>query len=302
MVGRVIRKEGTIVEKKKIFILAVVMIMVLSMFAACGNSGSGSKDDSEEVVDDSLTKIQEKGKLVLGCDDQFPPMGFDDNGTLVGFDIDLAKAVASKMGVELEAKAIDWSAKEMELESGNIDVIWNGYTITAERIEKVQFTRPYLNNAQMLVVKADSDVNSIADLAGKTIGFQIDSAASDIYDENTDINSIAAGTQEYDTFQQALLDLKAADRIQAVIVDKVLIEYAMQQEPGTFRIIESLGTEFFGIGCPKGAVALADAIDDALDELYDEGTVDEISGRWFESNIVIRDVARLTAEDFASAK
>ena len=281
-------------KKSRILIVAVAMIMVMTMFAACGNETTASADD------ESLKRVQDKGELVLGCDIHFPPMGFDDNGTVVGFDIDLAEAVAEKLGVKLVAKPIDWTAKEMELQSGKIDVIWNGYTINKDRNGKVEFTKPYLNNAQMLVTKADSDIKSVKDLEGKTIGYQSDSAAQDIFDGSDEIKNAVDNSQMYDDYQKALLDLKTASRIDAVICDKVLIEYAMKQEPGVFAICEEpLGTEYFGIGCPQGATALAQAIDKAIDELNEDGTIDEICAKWFGGgNIVIRDVEKLTDKDF----
>lgn len=277
--------------------------MLISMLGACGSkdtaeNSSGNSGGDASVEDTSLEDLLSKGELILGCDDAFPPMGFDDKGTLVGFDIDLAREVAKRLGVEFVPTAIDWGTKELELTSNKIDVIWNGYTITKDRIGKVQFTRPYLENAQLAVVKADSDIKTLEDLKGKTIGFQIESAASEVF-ASSELNGTEKGIQEYDDFQMALLDLKSADRVDAIICDKILIEYAMQQDPGTYRVIEEpLGTEFFGIGCRPGEVALADAIDKALDEMMADGTIDEICHKWFESNIVIRDVPRLTEADF----
>jgi polar amino acid transport system substrate-binding protein len=227
-------------------------------------------------------------------------MGFDDNGEIVGFDIDLANAVAEKLGVKLVVKPIDWKAKELELSSKNIDVIWNGYSITAEREEMVTFTKPYLNNAQMLVVRTDSPVKTKADLADKIVGAQIDSAAESLIKDDTDFNDSLKELRIYDDYEAALNDLKASDRIDAVAVDKILIEYVMKQSPDTFKILdESLGDEYFGIGCRKGSNALADAIDKAMEELKTEGKTAVISEKWFAGgeDIVITDVPRLTAAD-----
>ena len=285
------------VKKSKVLIFSVIAIMLISMLGACGNSNDKASGEASGG-DTSLEDLKERGELVLGCDDAFPPMGFDDKGTLVGFDIDLAREVAKRIGVDFVPTAIDWKTKELELTSNKIDVIWNGYTITEERIGKVQFTKPYLENAQQVVVKADSDIKSLDDLKGKIIGFQIESAASEVF-EASDLKGTEKAIQEYDDFQMALLDLKSSDRVDAIIVDKILIEYAMQQDPGTFKTLaEPMGTEYFGIGCRPGEVALADAIDKALDEMMEDGTIDEICAKWFESNIVIRNVDRLTAADF----
>jgi polar amino acid transport system substrate-binding protein len=257
--------------------------------------------DAGSSEDASLQAILDKGELILGCDDAFPPMGFlGDDDEIVGFDIDLARAVAEKIGVELVVKPIDWGAKEMELLSGNIDVIWNGYSITAERIDMVTFTKPYLNNAQMLVVRADSDIASKGDLAGKIVGAQIESAAEALVKEDTAFNDSLEELRIYDDYQDALNDLRSSSRIDAVAVDKILIEYIMQQSPDTFKTLdESLGDEYFGIGCRQGEAALADAIDAALDELKEDGGTKSVNDKWFSGeDIVIRDVPRLTAADF----
>ncbi|MDI9493274.1 MAG: amino acid ABC transporter substrate-binding protein [Bacillota bacterium] len=281
--------------KKKIGILLVLVLLLSAFAAGCG----GQADEPGEVEEDlSLAKIQDKGVLVLGCDDAFPPMGFrDSSGEIVGFDIDLARAVAEKLGVELEVKAINWDTKEMELNSGGIDVIWNGFTITAARDLEVEYTKPYLNNEIMIAVRADSPIRSKADLEGKILGYQVQSSADIAVKGDAEFFESLGDVREYDTYQDALLDLTTSERIDAVAVDKILIEYIAAQEPGTLYILdEALGTEYMGIGCPKGAVALREAIDNALDELYEDGTVEAISKEWFGTNIVIRDVPKLTQE------
>lgn len=283
--------------RKKSLLLALVL--VLSVFAV----GCGNNEDKTATEETSLQDIVDKGVLVLGCDDEFPPMGFvDDSGEVVGFDIDLAKAVCEELGVELEVKPIDWSAKEMELKSENIDVIWNGYSITADRNENVEFTKPYLNNEQMLVVRADSEINSVEDLADKAIGCQMESAAEGLVSADESLSGLISEVKSYNTYQQALLDLDASDNIAAVAVDKILIEYVMQQSPDKYRLLDySLGKEYFGIGCREGSVTLREAIDNALDTIMENGKADEISQNWFESNIIIRDVDKLTQEELEEA-
>ena len=276
---------------KKLLPLLVLVLAAGISLASCGQ-------DDQNTEDTSLTDLQERGVLVLGCDDAFPPMGFREGDEIVGFDIDLAKAVAEKLGVELEIKAIDWETKEMELNSGNIDVIWNGYSIDSERNEKVEFTKPYLNNEIMIAVDADSDIETLADLEGKILGYQSDSSSEMAVNDNADLLASLGEVREYDNYQNALLDLTESSRIDAVAVDKILIEYLATTQPGKFKILtESIGTEYMGIGCPKDAVALREAIDTALDELYDDGTVAEISNKWFGTNVVIRDVPKLTTQE-----
>ena len=144
--------------------LAVVGIVVAMGVSVIG-CGSSSKTSSGSTLD--------KDELIIGLDDTFVPMGFkDESGELVGFDIDLAKAVGEKLNKKVKFQAIDWSMKETELNGGNIDLIWNGYSINDERKEKVEFSKPYLNNTQIIVTLADSTINSKADLAGKKVGAQ----------------------------------------------------------------------------------------------------------------------------------
>lgn len=281
---------------KKVSIL-LVLVLIMSVFAV--GCGGGTDEKPSGDADTSLTDLQAKGTLVVGIDDQFPPMGFvGEDGEITGFDVELAKLVAEKLGVEAEPQPIDWSAKEMELSSGNIDVIWNGYTITAERIEQVEFTKPYLNNEQVLVVANDSPYKTKADLKGKIVGAQVESAGLSALKADSVLSSSVADIPEYDDYMMALLDV-GSSRLDAIAIDKILIGYTMSQDPGKYRVLdESLDDEYYGIGCAKGAVALREAIDKALDELYEDGSIEKLSTKWFGENIVIRDVDQLTADDF----
>ena len=283
---------------KKVSIL-LILVLIMSIFAVgCGGETADDEAPAGDV-DTSLTDLQTKGTIVVGIDDQFPPMGFvGADGEITGFDVELSKLVAEKLGVEAVLQPIDWAAKEMELSGGNIDVIWNGYTINAARIEQVEFSKPYLQNEQVLVVANDSAYQTKADLEGKTVGAQVESAGLDALKADTGLAETLADIPEYDDYLMALLDL-GTSRLDAVAIDKVVIGYVMTQEPGKYRVLdESLDDEYYGIGCAKGAVALREAIDQALDELYEDGSIEELSTEWFGENIVIRDVDQLTAADF----
>ena len=136
-----------------------------------------SEDFLKESVapggDQSLEKIKAAGKYIDGLDDSYPPMGYrDEKNEIVGFDIDLAREVASRLGVEVEFQPIDWDSKELELNSGKIDCIWNGMTITDERMENMFFAKPYIANQQIIIVPAASGITSVAQLEGKVIGLQ----------------------------------------------------------------------------------------------------------------------------------
>lgn len=281
---------------KKVSIF-LILVLILSVFAVgCGGASEDTTANSD--ADTSLSDLQAKGTMVVGIDDQFPPMGFvGDDGELTGFDVELAKLVAEKIGVKADIQPINWDSKEMELNSGKIDVIWNGYTITADRIKEVEFTKPYLNNQQVLVVANDSKVKTKADLEGKVVGAQVESAGLDALNAD-ELAASAADIPEYDDYNMALIDL-GTSRLDALAIDKIYIGYTMAQNPGKYRVLdETLSDEYYGIGCAKGAVALREAIDKALDDLYADGSIEELSTKWFGENIVIRDVDQLTADDF----
>lgn len=182
--------------------------------------------------DDSLQYILDKGELVLGLDDSFPPMGFSDSktGEIVGFDIDLAEEVCKRLGVKLVKQPIDWNSKEMELSSKNIDVIWNGMSVTDERIENFFLSKPYIANAQIIIVAEDSPIKTKADLKGKKVGLQKGSSALEAVTADEATLALIKDGGEIVEFAEnltAYLDLKAG-RIDAFVVDKVVGEYIIK--------------------------------------------------------------------------
>ncbi|MFE5321253.1 amino acid ABC transporter substrate-binding protein [Paenibacillus sp. NPDC056579] len=227
-------------------------------------------------------------KLVIGIDDKFAPMGFrDEKNEIVGFDIDYAKAAAEKMGKEAQFQPIDWKTKESELNSGRIDLIWNGYTITDERKGKVLFTKPYLKNAQVVVTLAKSNLTKLDDLANKTVGLQSLSSAADALNDNP-IKSKIKTVTEYSDNVLALSDLKIG-RVDAVVIDEVVIKYYMAKEKDAFKLLgESLAPEEYGIGVKKGNDALLQQLQKALDELNKDGTAAKISQKWFGEDKVLK--------------
>lgn len=193
-------------------------------------------EDTTIAEDDtSLTDLQERGTLIVGLDASFPPMGYmDENNEIVGFDIDLAKEVTKRMGVEIELKPIEWDAKEMELTSGNIDCIWNGMTITDERVENMFIAKPYLANAQIVIVAADSGIATLADMADKVVGLQKESSAKEALDANTEVAASVKEVKEYDNNLNVYLDLQAG-RIDCFVVDKVVGEYILTNGTSVFE-------------------------------------------------------------------
>lgn len=260
---------------KRFATLLLVMTAML-VLAACGSS------------EKSETGTDEKETLVIGIDDKFAPMGFrDDNNEIVGFDIDLASAAGEHMGMEVKFQPIDWKTKEVELSSGRIDLIWNGYTITDERKEKVLFTKPYLENAQVVMTLNDSTLASVNDLAGQSVGIQALSSAIDALNAHP-VRAEVKELAEYGDNVLALTDLKAG-RTQAVIIDSVVGEYYMTKEPNTFKILDDqLAPEQYGVGVKKGNEALLENLQAALDKMNEDGTAAEISTKWFGEDRVLK--------------
>jgi polar amino acid transport system substrate-binding protein len=249
---------------------------------------AGGKTDGGSAGDNSLQSILSKKKLVLGLDDSFPPMGYrDENNEIVGYDVDLAKEVAKRLGVELVLQPIDWNAKEQELNTGEIDCIWNGFTITEERKQNLNFTPPYLKNAQVIVVKGSSPVQALKDLAGKTAGTQAGSSSVDAIDDAPQFKASLKSVVEYKDFLTALMDLDVGG-IDAVVIDLVVANDNINRSGKAFRILkETLGEEEFGIGFRKNDITLANKVWETLLEMASDGTVAKISTEWLGADISI---------------
>lgn len=264
-------------------ILSIFMSAIILMSVGCSEKKSAGTEDN------SLQKIKDAGKLVLGLDDTFAPMGFrDESGEIVGFDIDLAKEVASRMGVELEIKPIDWSSSILSLNKGDIDVLWNGVTINESRKAQINFSKPYLNNRLIIVKPKDrNDINSKEDLAGKVLGVQVGS--NDEALQSDPISKEAKEIRKYDVNVNAFLDLRAK-RIDAVIIDEVAAQYYISEEKVDFVVVENspLTEEFYGIGFRKTDVELLTEVDRILDEMKADGKSAEISQKWFAKDIVLK--------------
>ena len=186
------------------------------------------EDATVKADDDSLKKIQARGTFILGLDDSFPPMGFrDDSNNIVGLDIDLATEVCKRLGVELVLQPIDWDSKELELSTGKIDCIWNGMTITDERVESMFIPKPYIANRQVVIVGNTYSGDGLGSLKGKTVGLQKGSSSLEALEKNKAVHDSVKSITEYDNNVNAFLDLKAG-RIQALVVDEVAGRYIME--------------------------------------------------------------------------
>lgn len=286
-------------KRTSVKILACVLTAVFA-FAGCGSpdkaastaSGSvaadpsGAVSDSSAVVDQSWDKVVEKGEFILGLDASFPPMGFkDDNQNIVGYDIDLAKEVASRLGIKLKLQPINWDTKEQELNTGNIDCIWNGFTITEDRKANILFSDAYMNNQQVLVVNADSSDKTLADLKGKTVSLQAGSSAADAVNSKPDFKDSLKKVVQLKDNDMCLLDLKTGNT-DAVVMDEIVARYKIQNNGEKFRVLdESLTSEEYGIGFRINDTALMTKINDTLKEMAKDGAIAKISDQWFGKDI-----------------
>lgn len=226
-------------------------------------------------------------KVVIGLDDNFPPMGFrDDKNALVGFDIDLAREAAKRLGVEVEFKPIDWNAKEAELNGKRVDALWNGLTITDERKQSIAFTAPYMQNHQIVVVQADSPIKTKAELAGKRVGVQDGSSAVDAIAKDEATAKSLKDLKKYGDNVTALMDLSAG-RVDAVVLDEVVGRYYTSKKPGEYAVLdENFGTEDYGVGVRKEDTELLSRLDKALADMKADGSGAKISEQWFGKNIL----------------
>ncbi|MBD9008506.1 MAG: amino acid ABC transporter substrate-binding protein [Candidatus Copromonas sp.] len=280
--------------KKRLLSAVMASAMVLSL-AACGGAktettaAETTAEKKEETTTAGTTAAETAeaagGTLIVGFDQDFPPMGFvGDNGEYTGFDLDLAKEVASRLGLEYKAQPIAWDSKDMELESGNIDCIWNGFTITG-REDDYTWTTPYMANKQVFVVANDSDIKSQADLAGKVVEVQADSSAEAALKENQDLANTFGQLLTTPDYNTAFMDLEQG-AVDAVAMDVIVAGYQIKQRNADFKILDdSLSEEEYGVGFKKGNTELRDKVQGALEEMAADGTLAKISDEWFGEDV-----------------
>ena len=271
--------------KKRLCLALALMMMFSVLFVGCGGGTDANTD-----VDTSLDDIKAKGQLILGLDDSFPPMGFkNESGEIVGFDIDVATAVCEILGVELVLQPIDWNSKEMELNTGNIDCIWNGMSVSPERMEAMSMSVPYMDNHMALVVLPDSGIQSVADMAGKTLAVQTGSTAEEALDapEGAELKAAVKGVNGFADNLTALMDLEtgASD---AVLIDDVVANYLITTSGKKMVVLDDfLYAENYAIGFRKADVALTEAVNEAMRELKANGKLAEIATEWFGSDTTV---------------
>ena len=283
--------------KKRVLCAALASMMALSM-TAC-SSGSTATTAAETKASEAETTTEaasseaeettaaaagtEGGTLIVGFDQDFPPMGFlGDNNEYTGFDLELAQEVAKRLGLEYQAQPIAWDAKDMELSSGTIDCIWNGFTMNG-REDDYTWSTPYMDNSQVFVVAADSGISSLADLAGKVVEVQTDSSAEAALKDNAELSATFGTLQTTPDYNTAFMDLEMG-AVDAIAMDVIVAGYQIEQRGESDKYVildETLSSEEYGIGFKKGNEELRDKVQGALDEMAADGTMAEISEKWF---------------------
>jgi polar amino acid transport system substrate-binding protein len=255
--------------KRKLVVFLLAIVMMLGM-VGCAESGV------ETVA---------KGKFTVGFDQEFPPMGFvGDDGEFTGFDLDLAAEAAKRMGLELVLQPIAWDSKDFELTSKNIDCIWNGFTMNG-REDGYTWTEPYMANTQVFVVRADSGITTLEDLAGKTVAVQSDSSAEAALADNPELLETFGEYITASDYNGALMDLEAKG-VDAVAMDAIVANYRIEKTDANLVILEeTLAEEEYGVGFLLGNEKLRDKVQSVLEEMAEDGTMKEISEQWFGKDI-----------------
>lgn len=286
--------------KKRIVGIAMAAVVVAVSLAGCGAGPAETKTaagtiaaetDASAAERDTATAASEAasagggGTLIVGFDADFPPMGFmDSDGVYTGFDLELAQEAAKRLDLEYVAQPISWDAKDMELETGNIDCIWNGFTITG-REDDYEWTEAYMANTQVFVVARDSGIKSQADLAGKVVECQVDSSAEAALKAAPELTATFKELLTTADYNSAFMDLEQG-AVDAIAMDVIVAGYQIQQRNADMVILEdSLSAEEYGVGFKKGNTELRDKVQAALEEMASDGTLKAISEKWFGEDV-----------------
>lgn len=281
---------------KKFFGALLCVTMLLTAFTACtkieDETDSPSDQASTQAADNNggnggSNGTSDKKYFIVGFDADFPPMGFlDDNGEYAGFDLDLAKEAASRMGLEFKAQPIAWDSKDSELSSGNIDCIWNGFTISG-RENDYAWTDAYMENKQVVVVNSDSDIATLADLSGRIVAVQKDSSGLAAVNDNEELKNSIGSLLEEDNYLTAMMELESG-AVDAIVMDEIVARYQIQKSGKDFKILnETVASETYGVGFDLGNTELRDQVQSVLEEMAADGTLAEISNNWFGKDVTI---------------
>ncbi|MCI9627768.1 MAG: amino acid ABC transporter substrate-binding protein [Eggerthellaceae bacterium] len=268
-------------KKKFIAVGAAVAALAMSalLVTGCSSNAGSSNASSSSASSDAQSALPDT--LVVGFDNSYPPYGFiGEDGEYTGFDLDLAQEVADRNDMQLEKMAIDWDAKDALLNQGDINCIWNGFTMEG-REDDYTFSDPYMLNEQVIVVKADSGITSAEDLAGKVVITQIDSAALDVLEgDQADLAQTFGRLDTIADYNNAFMNLQSGT-VDAVACDLSIAAYQMAANPDLYvQLSEPLSSEHYAVGFKKGDDALAKLVNDTLVEMYNDGTIKEICEKY----------------------
>ena len=280
---------------KKTLALLLCGVMSMALLTGCGNDGAETANtdgtnetagDAKEASDDKEAEDQASGErttFTVGFDAEYPPYGYmDDNGEYTGFDLELAQAVCDMEGWELVKTPIDWDSKDMELNSGSIDCIWNGFTMNG-REDDYTWSDPYCDNSQVIVVAKDSGITSLSDLAGKTVGVQAASAALDVLSDEEQQKALAdtfGALQQFPDYNCAFTELMAGS-LDAIAIDIGVANYQIESRGEGYLVLEeSLNSEQYAIGFKLGNEELRDIVNADVKKLAEDGTVAELAEKY----------------------
>lgn len=252
---------------KKLFCFLLALSLTGTVAGCSGPAGQstplGQTQTSSQAApasgsaDGSWNKVKSAGQLVLGLDKAFPPMGFVDtqSGELVGFDIDLAKEACKRLNIKLKLQPIDWDNKTAELNNGNVDCLWNGFSKTDEREKQFNLSIPYMKNNQIILVKAGSSFKGLDSLAGKTVGVQSDSSAETAINGNASFKKSLKEVVKIDDYSKAVLEIQNGT-VDAIAIDEIVARYYLSKNQGAYAVLQekngsdaSLATEGFLFWC-----------------------------------------------------
>lgn len=252
-----------------------------------GESSVEETDEKEAATENEAENETDADKtFTVGFDQDFPPMGFvGDDGEYTGFDLALAKETASRLGYEVVYQPIAWDSKDMELKTGAIDCIWNGFTIDG-REDKYEWTTPYMANKQVFVVNKDSGIKTLKDLAGKVVAVQTESSAEAALKQAADLTATFEETKAIADYNTGLMELEAG-AVDAVAMDETVAGYQLTKrgEAGFMILEETLSEEEYAVGFLLGNTELRDKVQTALEEMAADGTLAKISEEWFGKDI-----------------
>lgn len=271
--------------KKRMFapIAAVGALVAALVLSACGASPAAS--DQGSAGSSSADAGGEIATLTVGFDQAYPPYGYvGDDGEFTGLDLELAAEVAKRNDWELKLEPIDWDAKDTLLNSGAITCIWNGFTMEG-REDDYTFSDPYMLNAQVVVVRADSGIESFEDLAGKTVITQVDSAAEEVLNgDMADLTATFASLETIGDYNTAFMQLESG-AVDAVACDLSIAQYQMAGKDTYKQLDEQLSTEHYAVGFKKGDTALAEKVTETLKEMDEDGFVKELFDKYADDGV-----------------